>query len=149
MTPERDSASRLFPVEAIPPAVYAADTTPAIIDLRDFRSATLLLHLGAGGITFSTANKIEFVLTHSDDGTTFTPVTDSDVLKDALAPATVTNGIVRALTAAHAAATIQKLGYIGGKPFAKLQADFSGTHGTGTAIAASVVRSGATIEGIV
>lgn len=148
MTPNRDGATGMTPVSAIDPAVYAADTTPAAIDLLDNQSATLLLNIGVGGITFTGTNKIEFVLTHSDDGTTYTNITDDDVLKDALAPAAVTNGIVRALTAAHAAATVQKLGYIGGKRFLKLLADFSGTHGTGTPIAATVVKSRAALKGV-
>ncbi|MFA7505290.1 MAG: hypothetical protein WCZ28_11370 [Burkholderiaceae bacterium] len=147
MTPNRDSASGLFPVIALSAAVYSADNTPAAIDLLDYQAATLLLNIGVGGITFTGANKVEFVLTHSDDGTTYTNVTDDDVVKDDLAPATITDGIIRALTAAHAAATIQKLGYVGGKRYLKLLADFSGTHGTGTPIAASVVRSRAALRG--
>lgn len=136
MTPERDKASRKTLVSAIDLAVLTADNTPAAVSLKGYGGATLALNVGVGGITFTGANKIEFVLTHSDDGAAYTPVTDDDVIKDALAPATITNGIVRALTAAHAAASLQKLGYIGGKGFVKLLADFSGTHGTGTPISA-------------
>lgn len=147
MTPNRDGATRLSPVSALPPAVYAADNTPGAIDLRDSQSATLLLHIGVGGITFTGTNKIEFVLTHSDDDTTYTAVTDDDLVKDGLTPATITNGIIRSLIAAHAAATLQKIGYIGGKRYLKLLADFSGTHATGTPIAATVVRSRATLIG--
>ena len=147
MTPNRDSATGLFPVTALPPAAYAADNTPAAIDLRDYQSATLLLHIGVGGITFSGTNKIEFVLTHSDDDTTYTAVTDDDLVKDSLTPASITGGIVRSLIAAHAAATVQKVGYVGGKRYLKLLADFSGTHGTATPIAASVVRSRAALRG--
>lgn len=139
MTPERDNATLMSPVTAIAPAVLAADNTPAAIDLRGHGAATLLLAVAAGGITFSGTNKIEFVLTHSDDDTTYTAVTDDDLVKDALAPATVTSGIVRSLVAAHASPTMQKLGYIGGKNYLKLLADFSGTHGTGTGIAAIAV----------
>ena len=147
MTPNRDAASRTSPVSALPPAVYAADITPVAIDLRDFQSATLLLQVGIGGITFSGTNKIEFVLTHSDDDTTYTAVTDDDLVKDGLTAATVTNGIIRSLISAHAAATLQKVGYVGGKRYLKLLPDFSGTHGTGTPIAATIVRSRATLIG--
>lgn len=147
MTPERDQVNSLFPVIALDPATYAADNTPAAIDLADYHSATLLLGVGVGGITFSGTNKIEFVLTHSDDNSTYTNVTDDDVIKDALAPAAITNGIVRSLVAAHAAATLQKLGYVGGKRYLKLLADFSGTHGTGTPIAATVVKGRASLRG--
>jgi hypothetical protein len=141
MTPNRDGATRMSPVSALPPAALSADNVPVAIDLLDFQAATLLIHVGVGGITFTGSNKIEFVLTHSDDDSTYAPVTDDDLVKDALAPATVTNGIVRALTAAHAAATVQKLGYVGNKRYLKLLADFSGTHGSPTPIAATVVRS--------
>ncbi|MCP3729259.1 hypothetical protein M9978_02360 [Sphingomonas sp. MG17] len=148
MTPNRDGASALFPVAAIAPATLSADNTPDAIDVRGYQSATLNLSIGVGGITFTGSNKIEFVLTHSDDGVTYTAVTDDDVIKDALAPATITSGIVRALTAAHAAATLQELGYIGGKGYLKLLADFSGTHGTGTPVSAVVVRSNAALKGV-
>jgi hypothetical protein len=148
MTPERDNFYRNSPIEAIAPAVLAADSTPAAVDLLDFGAALLLLHIGVGGITFNGTNKIEFVLTHSDDDSTYTNVADADVVKDANAPATITNGIVRSLTAAHAASTLQKLGYIGGKRYVKLLADFSGTHGTGTPIAATVVRARAALHGV-
>ena len=147
MTPNRDSASGLFPALAIAPATLSADNTPPAVDLLDFQAATILLAIGVGGINFSGTNKIEFVLTHSDDDATYVPVTDDDIIKDALAPASISNGIVRALTAAHAAATQQKIGYVGGKRFVKLLADFSGTHGTGTPISATVVRSRAALRG--
>jgi len=147
MTPERDQATSLSAVTAIGPAVLSADNTPAAIDLLGFAAATLILAIGAGGITFTATNKVEFVLTHSEDGDTYTAVTDDDLVKDALAPATVENGIVRALTSAHADPTLQTIGYVGGRRYLKLLADFSGTHGTGTPIAASVVRGLGALRG--
>lgn len=141
--PMRDIHNDLSAVVGIASATYSADTTPAALDLQGFNSALLLLHIGVGGITFDTNNKIEFVLTHSDDNSTYTNVTDADVIKDARAPGTITNGIIRALTAAHAAATVQKLGYIGNKRYLKLLADFSGTHGSGTPISMTLVKGDA------
>jgi hypothetical protein len=44
-----------------------------------------------------------------------------------------TGGIVKSLIAAHAAADTTEVGYIGGKRYLKVLADFSGTHGTGHA----------------
>lgn len=147
MTPERDGFHSIAPAELIAPAALSADNTPAAVDVRGYRKATILLGVGVGGITFSGTNKIEFKLTHSDDDDTYTDVTAADLIGDDLLPDTITNGIVRALTAAHAAATLQKIGYIGGKGYLKLLADFSGTHGSGTPIAAYVVRAGAEFEG--
>lgn len=121
---------------AIGSATLSADNTPAAIDLAGYKGAEIILAIGAGGITFTGTNKIEFVLTHSHDDSTYANVTDSDVLG---APA-ITNGIIKALTAAHASAATYRFGYVGPRRYLKLLADFSGTHATGTPIAAAVVR---------
>lgn len=142
MTPNHDEATEKTPVEIITPGVYTTDQVSGLIDLLDFEAATLLIHVGVGGITFTTSNKIEFVLQHGDagDGSDLANVADTDLVKDSLCPATVTSGIVRSLVAAHAAADVQKLGYVGGHRYVKLTADFSGTHGTGTPLAAAAVK---------
>jgi 2C-methyl-D-erythritol 2,4-cyclodiphosphate synthase len=117
-------------------AALAADNTPAAVDLRGFQSAEVVLAIGIGGITFSGTNKIEFVLTHSDDDSTYTAVTDADML----GVTGITSGIIKSLIAAHAAAASYRFGYKGNKRYLKLLADFSGTHGTATPLAAVVVR---------
>ena len=149
MTPERDGFAGIFPVTLIDAGVLSADSTLIIIDLLDYHAATILLAIGIGGITFTGTNKIEFVLKHgsASDGSDAAAVTDADVIKDANAPATITNGIIRSLVAAHAAADLQKLGYVGGKRYLSLLADFSGTHGTGTPIYATAVRGRAALRG--
>ena len=133
----RDLFHNLGIAEAIPPAEYDADNTPATIDLLGFESALLTIHVGVGGITFSGTNKIEFKLTHSDDDSDYAAVADDDVIG---LSSVGTGGIVLALTTAHAAASITRVGYVGGKRYLKLLADFSGTHGTGTPIAATVIK---------
>jgi hypothetical protein len=140
----------MFPAEAITPGVYAADSAVTLIDTLGFHSATILMHIGAGGIVFSNANKIEMVLTagNAADGSDQVPVTDVDVVVDAVAPAAIVNGIVRSIVAAKAAADVQKIGYIGGKRYLRLLADFSGAHATGTPIAASIVRGRAGLRGV-
>jgi hypothetical protein len=138
----RDLYNNLSVVEAIAPATYAADNTPVAIDVRNLASAMLTLQVGAGGITFSGTNKIEFVLTHADpkadgsapDSGDYVAVTQDDVQGVTVA----SGGIILSLTAAHAASTLNRVGYIGHKSFFKLLADFGGTHGTGTPIAAAV-----------
>jgi hypothetical protein len=124
------------------PIVAAADNTPATIDLVDADSATLLIAVGIGGITFDGTNKIEFKVTHSDDDSTYTAVGADDVVLNTNADTSVgSGGIVKSLIAAHAAADVSKVGYIGGKRYIKVLNDFSGTHGTGTPIAVMVVKS--------
>jgi hypothetical protein len=145
---KRDQTPSLTPLSAIAPDVYAADTTPAALDLVDCGSATILIHVGIGGITFSTSNKVEFKLTHSDDNSTYAAVADDDVVLSTNADASVgSGGIIKSLIAAHAAADITKVGYVGGKRYLKLLADFSGTHGTGTGIAATVIKGRLHLEG--
>ncbi|NYD91400.1 hypothetical protein [Sphingomonas melonis] len=150
MTPERDNTTGMFPAEAITPGVYAADSAAILVDMLNFASAVILIHVGVGGINFTNANKVEMVLTagNADDGSDQVPVTDADIIVDGLAPAAINNGIVRSLVAAKPAADIQKVGYIGGKRYLRLVADFSGAHGTGTPIAATVIRSRPALRGV-
>jgi len=133
----RDHANNITPVVAIAAATYSADTTPVVIDLQGYDAATVLYHIGAGGITFTGTNKIEFPLQHSDDGTTFTAVAQSDVTGGVTV---ATGGIVKSLVSAKASADVTKVGYVGGKRYIQTYADFSGTHGTGTPIAVEVIK---------
>lgn len=120
----------------LPAAAYDADNTPAAVALGKAQSATILIEVGAGGITFSDTNKVEFKLTHCDttDGS-YTAVAQADVVGVTVGE----GGIVRSLVEAHAAGTVTKLGYTGRKGFIKLLADFSGTHGTATPMSAVVL----------
>lgn len=138
----RDLVSRITPVLAINPAVLAATPSAVTVDRRGFDSQSFLISYGAGGITFDATNRIDFVMTHSDDGTTYTAVTAADLI-GADAPATVTNGIVLSLNSAVAAPTIKEIGYVGNKRYTRLVPTFAGTHGTGTAIQATVVLGNA------
>jgi len=133
----KDLHNNVAVVEVLPPAAMTADNTPAALDLGGFRSAVLLLHVGIGGITFTGSNKIEFKLTHSDDDATYEAVTADDL--DGV-DSVGTGGIVKSLTSEQAAATLDKIAYKGGRRYLKLLADFSGTHGTGTPIAAVLVK---------
>lgn len=120
----------------LPPAAYNADNTPASYDIGKADACTVLIEVGVGGITFSTTNKIEFVLSHSDaESSGFTAVEQDDVVG-----VTVTgSGIVRSLVAAHASPSVTPIGYVGGKRYLRLLADFSGTHGTATPLAATAL----------
>jgi hypothetical protein len=123
--------------QLIPAATHEADNTPTAADLLGFESAEIVIAVGVGGITFTTSNKVEFKLTHSDDGANYEAVTVDDMLGlDSVG----TGGIIHSLIAAHAAATVTKVGYRGGKRYLKLLADFTGTHAAGTPMAAILVK---------
>jgi hypothetical protein len=133
----RDVHSHMTLVQAIGPEVLTADNTPAAIDLLGYNSAEIGLGIGVGGITFNGTNKIEFKLTHSEDNVTYEPVALGDVLG---VDSVGAGGIIKALTSAHAAAAAYRVGYKGGRRYLRLLADFSGTHGTGTAISAQIIK---------
>jgi len=138
---EYDLRSNIEVVNAITPAVLSADNTPGAIDLLNWNSAVIVTNVGVGGISFSGTNKIEIVLTHSDDNSTYEAVTSMDVV---MPPGETlgTGGIIRSFTAAKAAADTlpHMVGYVGKRRYLKVLADFSGTHGTGTAMSATVIK---------
>lgn len=139
---QRDIISHVAVLEGVPNATYATDNTPVAIDTRGYGSGMLVFDIGVGGITFSVTNKIEFVVTHSDDNSTYTAVVDNDVY----GITGITDGIVKSLEAAHAAATITRIGYLGCKRYIKVLADFSGTHGVGTPISVNFVAGRPMLE---
>jgi hypothetical protein len=132
----RDIHTGMFISTLIVNATYSADTTPVSVDLQTYDAAEIVIACGAGGITFTTTNKIEFVLTHSDDNSTFVNVTDADVLG---VTGLTTTGIIKSLVAALASGGVFRFGYKGGRRYLRLLADFSGTHGTGTPIGAYAI----------
>jgi hypothetical protein len=133
----RDIHSSLLASILIEAATLAADNTPSAVDLQGYDAAEIVLAIGAGGITFSGTNKIELKLTHSDDDTTYSAVTVDDMLG---LSSVGSGGIIKSLVAAHASAGVYRCGYRGGKRYLKLLADFSGTHGTGTPMAAILLK---------
>jgi hypothetical protein len=136
-TPTRDLHDNLSSMLLITPGVLTADSPPISVDLLGFRAAMVMIWVGIGGISFTTANKIDFILEHSADNAAWAQVTQSDVVG-----ATVTGGVVRSLVAAKPAIDVAptEVSYVGGRRYIRLVADFSGTHATGTPMASFAVR---------
>lgn len=134
----KDIHSDLALVKLLGAAVYSADANSGWIDLQGYAAAEISLSIGAGGITFSGTNKIAFVLEHADaaDQSDAAVVTDSDIL----GVSGTSSGIIKALTAAHDTAAVYRFGYRGDKRYIRLTADFAGTHGTGTPLAADLIK---------
>lgn len=126
-------------------AALSADNTPAGVDIRGFQEIEIDLAIGIGGITFSGTDKIEFKLTAAEytDGVlgAYAAVATGDVFLNGAQVTVGTGGIIKSLEAAHAAAAVYRFEYKGNAGSLKLLADFSGTHGAATPIAALVRKS--------
>lgn len=142
MSADYDLKHNIKVVPLITPESLDADNTPAALDTLGFRGVTICTHVGIGGITFSTTNKVEYKLTHSDDNVTYTAVEDDDVIMP-YGETLGDGGIIRSLIAAKAAADaeVHAVGYRGKKRYLKLLADFSGTHGAATPMSAHAILS--------
>ena len=138
-----DLASDLRALPAILPASYTTDQTSSALNTASYgyKSLTLALHLGVGGITFDGTDRIDVKVTHSDDDSTYADVTSDDIILPYGATAVATGGIVKSLIALHAAAEVFLVGYIGKKQYVKVKYDFAGTHGSGTILGASWILS--------
>lgn len=135
----KDMHSGVSALPLLGAAVLAASASSGWIDLQGYGAAEVLLDIGVGGIAFTDTNKIEFKVEHADADDQSDAATVTDV--DLLGVSDTTDGIVKALTAAHAAATVSRFGYRGGKRYIRLTATFSGAHATGTPIAALLLKS--------
>lgn len=139
-----DLKNRLKIMDAIAFASLDADAASAALNTMGFKGLSALITVGIGGITFTTSNKVEFKMTHSDDDSSYSAVTDDEVLLDLVASAAVTGamgksdlvvgtgGIVKSLIAAHAGLAHYLVGYRGKKQYVKITADFGGTHSSPT-----------------
>jgi hypothetical protein len=143
----RDLASRITAATHIAPLVRTTTPTTASFD----RAATpvtgvmLLLYTGAGGITFTGTNKLEWILEDSDDNSNWTAVAASGVRGSSGGELTVTAGVIEAYVAAKAAASITQYEYIGTKRYVRVTPTFGGTHATGTMVEATIIGYGGVV----
>jgi hypothetical protein len=120
-------------------AIRTTSPTAVEIDRKGFESLLFAFQTGVGGITFDGSNRIDWTMEHSDvSGSGYTAVGADDIVLQR-GETLITGGIVRRHAAAHAAASIKKVGYIGEKQFIRLTPVFVGTHGTGTQVAAFAI----------
>lgn len=144
----RDQANSMKPVTAIAPAVLAAEPAAITVDRAGFDSVTFIVQLGVGGITFTSANRLDVFLEHSNDGSTWDAVlADQTIGGDINQNLFPNGGRVISLTSAHPATTVHRFGYIDGrveqKRYVRLRPVFVGTHGTGTPLAATAILGNA------
>lgn len=132
-----DEKHKAWSSVVVPFAVVTATPTPVKVDMLDYGALTFEMFVGAGGITFTGTNRIDFTMTESDDDNTYTAVQDYNLLLDPGATLPGNTGIVRSIIAAHASADTDPLpivGYTGKKRYVKLNPVFGGTHSSGTLV---------------
>ena len=133
----RDLKNNIGVVQSLAPAARSSDADGTGVDLQGFESATIVIDMGAEGITLSSTNKIEIELEHSDDNSTFTDVTSS---ADVIGATQDSNGVIATFDDVAEAPAVSTVGYIGGKRYIRAVANFSGTHGSATPLAVSVIK---------
>ena len=133
----KDLKNNIGVVQSLAPAERNSDANGTGVDLQGFESATVVIDMGAEGITLSSTNKIEIELEHSDDNATYTDVTSS---ADVIGATPDSNGVIATFDDPAEAPAISSVGYIGGKRYIRAVANFSGTHGTATPLGVSVIK---------
>ena len=133
----KDLKNNIGVVQSLAPAARSSDADGTGVDLQGFESATVVIDMGAEGITLSTTNKIEIELEHSDDDATYTDVTSS---ADVIGATPDSNGVIATFDDPGEAPAISSVGYIGGKRYIRAVANFSGTHGSATPLGVSVIK---------
>ena len=136
----KDLSSNIVPVNSIAPVVATADANGDGVDLQGFESAAVIVTTGIEGITLSGTDKIDFILEDSDDDSTYAAVTSALSVTEGSVDS---SGVFLTLDADAETPQAMTIGYVGGKRYVRVTADFSGTHGTGTPIAAVVVKGAA------
>lgn len=134
----KDIHSGMLAAVALAAAALDATTAGATVDVAGYDGCEFVIAVGVGGITFSGTNKVTFIMEDSADGSTWAAVADGYVL----GAGTVTDGIVKVLNEAHAAAAIYRFGYVGYKRYVRIRAVFAGTHGTATPMSAVAMLRG-------
>jgi len=122
------------------PVVADADVDGATIDKSGYGAVEHVIMFGIEGITLSGTNKIECILQHGDesDASDMAAVTSADDYIGTMVDATTGKFFVADANADIPA--VANIGYRGKKRYTRVVFDFSGTHGTGTPIAAVAVK---------
>ena len=127
-------------------AVTTAASNGTGVDLQGYEGATVLVTIGAEGDTLSGSLYFEIGLEHSDDNSTFTDATQSDIVDGTIAADGVflkIDGTGTAGTGGNPDSTgsTYRVGYIGGKRYVRTTIAKSGTHSTGTPLGTTVIKS--------
>jgi len=111
-------------VSLLDPVAVSTTQTITDIDLAGFNSAELIIAAGVdAGSGLSSSHKIVFVLSDSDDGTTYTAVEDDDML----GVSDISSGTILTIDGTDEDATTYHFGYVGGQRYLHLVGTVTGT----------------------
>ncbi|GAA6157479.1 hypothetical protein NBRC116588_29520 [Pyruvatibacter sp. HU-CL02332] len=128
----RDLHNQVAVRHTLVPAVVSADTTSTTVDRRGFESVEHAVIAGQSGDTLSGSLKIDIRLEHSHDASVWEAVTTPDVIGADVDAA----GFFATIDDAAEDEAVYRIGYIGGRRYSRVVADFTGTHTNGTPMAA-------------
>jgi len=125
--------------QVLDPAVVAADANCSSVDLQGYECVTFFALIGEGGVTLGTGVTIEVEVEESDDDSSFTDVADADLSNYVDG---TNDGCMAFLDALAEEDSVYTTTYRGNKRYVRPVLNFTGTHGTGTAIGIVAVKQG-------
>ena len=117
-------------VPLLPPLNRTASAVSASVDTQNFDSVAFAVNVGATGDTLSGTNRVELQVQDSDDNTTFTAVSDADLLKAVTGGQA--SGTFGVLNAGGSVNQVYETGYRGNKRYARVALANFGTTSVGT-----------------
>ena len=144
----KDLSNNIATAVSIKNAVKTAAENGTGVDLQGYEGATVIVDVGAEGDTLSSSVHFEVSLEHSDDNSTFTDVTQSDITNGTIAADGIwlkIDGTGTAGTSGNpdSTGTVTQVGYVGGKRYIRGVIAKTGTHSNGTPIGLMVVKGNA------
>jgi len=145
--PSFDVLSNVKVVASHGAEALSADQNGDTVDGQGFESVLHIVEIGAGGITFTTSNKVALELEESDDDSAWTDVTSANDVNVntnssvGVVTAPDSSGMFAEITSAAMDDMSYAIGYRGAKRYSRVVLNFSGTHGTATPISASAILS--------
>ena len=136
----KDLYNKIKPVQVIAPVKVLDATVPAAVevDLAGYNSAVVSINCGAkgGGDT----GTITLTMDHADDDGTGVAGAYANVAAKDVQGITPVSGVIFTLAGGAVAAAITKIGYVGGKRFAKFTLAETDSNATGTMMAISLIK---------
>jgi len=121
----RDLHNNIEVASLLDPIAVSTTQTITDIDLAGFDSAELIFSIGldGGGVGLDANNKIVFVLSDGDDGTTYTAVEDADML----GVEDISSGTILTIDSTDEDNAVYHFGYVGGQRYLQIVGTVTGT----------------------